>query len=311
MPIKELPPVGRFAPTPSGRLHLGNLFCAMIAYLSVRHRGGQFLLRIEDLDRPRCPMHLSEMAIRDLEKMGFTWDGPILFQSQRDDHYEAALQCLRSQGLIYPCFCTRAELHASIAPNLGDTMLVYPGTCARLTPEEVRRKSETRAPALRLRVPDETISFRDRLQGTVSENLLRDCGDFVLRRSDGLWGYQLAVVVDDAQSGVTEVVRGMDLLRATPRQIYLQCCLSLAPVHYMHIPLLLDPRGRRLAKRDRDLSLDVLLEKFRAEELWGFLACAAGFLSAPEPLSLDDLLEVYDEGKLPRDHAVLPEALVR
>lgn len=211
--------IGRFAPTPSGRLHLGNLLCAMLAYLSARSQGGLFLLRIEDVDIPRCPRALAQQAIDDLRFLGFRWDAPPLYQSERSGVYQDVLNRLRREGHVYPCFCTRAQLHATVAPNLGDTQFIYPGTCAHLTPEEAAERAKTRAPAMRLRVPDETTTFTDRVFGAQAENLARDCGDFLLQRSDGLFGYQLAVVVDDALSGVTEVVRGRDILSATPRQI--------------------------------------------------------------------------------------------
>ena len=251
---------GRFAPTPSGRLHLGNLLCALLAYLSARHAGGRFLLRIEDLDAPRCPRRLARQAIEDLCWFGFRWDAPPVYQSERTAIYQSHLERLQARGLIYPCFCTRAQLQqqASAAPNLGDTQWVYRGTCAHLGKEEAARLSLARSPALRVRVPDEDIRFVDGLQGPQRENLARDCGDFIVRRSDGLFGYQLAVVVDDALAGVSEVVRGRDILSATPRQIYLLRELGYPAPRYCHIPLLTDAQGRRLAKRDRDLDLSAL-----------------------------------------------------
>ena len=213
------PVVGRFAPTPSGRLHLGNLLCALIAYLSARSQGGRFLLRIEDLDTPRCPKRLCDAAVSDLAWLGVAWDEPPLVQSERTDVYRRYFDALDEKGLLYPCFCTRAQLHAADAPNRGDDMPVYAGTCAHLSPEAVAEKLKTRRPAYRLRVPDETIAVCDRHYGLYQENLARDCGDFILRRSDGLFGYQLAVVVDDALSGVNEIVRGHDILSSTPRTV--------------------------------------------------------------------------------------------
>ena len=212
------PVVGRFAPTPSGRLHLGNLLCALIAYLSVRHRDGRFLLRIEDLDKPRCPRRLCDTALSDLTWLGLIWDEPPLVQSERTELYQSYFDMLDEKGLIYPCFCTRAQLHAADAPNRGDDTPVYGGACARLSAEEIAEKMKTRRPAYRLRVPDEIVAVRDRHYGLYAENLAHDCGDFILRRSDGLFGYQLAVVVDDALSGVSEIVRGHDILSSTPRR---------------------------------------------------------------------------------------------
>ncbi len=295
------PVIGRFAPTPSGRLHLGNVLCAMVAYLSARSQGGRFLLRIEDLDIPRCPASLSRAAIDDLTTLGFTWDEEPLYQSQRGDIYRRALQYLTEQGHTYPCFCTRAQLHASIAPNLGDTVVVYPGTCRNLTGEEAAERAKTRTPAIRLRVPEEEITFTDRLYGVQKENLARDCGDFILQRSDGLYGYQLAVVVDDALSGVTEVVRGRDILSATPRQIYLQRLLGYDTPAYLHIPLLMDGDGRRLAKRDRDMDMTALLKRFTPEEILGWLAYAAGLQQEIRPAALEALIPLYDPAKLLRE----------
>ena len=303
------PVTGRFAPTPSGRLHLGNVLCAMLAYLSARSAGGRFLLRIEDLDVPRCPRHLARQAIDDLTWLGFRWDEPPLYQSERAEIYERALRHLERQGLVYPCFCTRAQLHASVAPNLGDTQVVYAGTCANLPPEEVARLSRLRAPAMRLRVPDEDVAFTDALCGPQRENLARDCGDFILRRSDGLFGYQLAVVVDDALSGVNQVVRGRDILSATPRQIYLQRLLGYPQPEYLHIPLLTDEQGRRLAKRDRDLDLTALAARFTPEDILGMLAYSTGLQAEPRPAALEELVPRFDRAKLRRDDLRLPAAL--
>ena len=195
--------MGRFAPTPSGRLHLGNLLCAMLAYLSVRSRNGLFLLRIEDTDIPRCPRKNTEQVLRDLERLGFEWDGEVLLQSERGEIYREALERLEEQGLIYPCFCTRAALHQGMAPNQGDTRYVYPGTCRRLTPAQRDILRLQRSPAIRVHLPEEVIGFDDRLQGRYEENIARETGDMILRRSDGLWAYPLCVVVDDGLSGIT------------------------------------------------------------------------------------------------------------
>ena len=299
-------PTGRFAPTPSGRLHLGNILCAMLAYLSARSKGGRFLLRIEDVDVPRCPRHLAQQAIDDLSWLGFTWDEEPLYQSDRTDIYRTALDRLADAGHIYPCFCTRAQLMSLAAPNLGDTQVVYQRTCAALTPQEAAEKARTRAPAMRLRVPDEELAFTDGLFGPQRENLARDCGDFILRRSDGLYGYQLAVVVDDALQGVTEVVRGRDILSATPRQLYLQRLLGYPQPEYVHIPLLVDSQGRRLAKRDRDLDLSALARRFVPEEILGMLAFSAGLLPEVQPVSLEQLVPLFDWAKVKRDDLRLP-----
>lgn len=306
-----VPVTGRFAPTPSGRLHLGNLLCALLAYLSVRKQEGRFLLRIEDLDVPRCPRRLALQAIEDLEWFGFRWDETPLFQSERSTIYQQHLEQLNRKGLIYPCFCTRAQLLASAAPNLGDTQVVYQRTCAGLTQAEIAQLSQQRSPAMRMRVPDETVVFEDGLFGTQCENLAADCGDFILRRSDGLFGYQLAVVVDDALSGVNEVVRGRDILSATPRQIYLLRELGYPIPRYIHIPLLMDSEGRRLAKRDRDLDLSALSRRFTAEQLLGKLAYSAGLLAEERPAALEELIDSFDWTKVRRDDMRLPKSLTQ
>ena len=298
---------GRFAPTPSGRLHLGNLLCALLAYLSVRSQGGKFLLRIEDLDVPRCPRRLSLQCIEDLAWLGFTWDEEPLWQSQRSDIYQHYLDELQKQGLIYPCFCTRAQLIASQAPNLGDTQVVYNRACAHLSNEDVARLSQTRSPALRLRVPDAEVTFTDGLFGLQRENLARDCGDFILRRSDGLFGYQLAVVVDDALSGVNQVVRGRDILSATPRQLYLLEKLGFPAPEYVHIPLLMDHAGRRLAKRDKDLDLSALSRRFTPEDILGMLAYSAGIIEENRPMTLEQLIPLFSWEKVKRSDIRLPE----
>ena len=300
-------PTGRFAPTPSGRLHLGNVLCAMLAYLSVRSKGGRFLLRIEDVDIPRCPRSLARQCIDDLRWLGFTWDEEPLYQSDRSDVYRDVLDRLTDAGHTYPCFCTRAQLMSLAAPNLGDTQVIYQRTCANLTAEEAVEKAKTRAPAIRLRVPDEEIAFTDGLFGRQRENLARDCGDFILRRSDGLYGYQLAVVVDDALSGVTEIVRGQDILSATPRQLHLQRLLGYDTPNYIHIPLLVDHQGRRLAKRDKDLELTTLAQRFTPEDILGMLAYSAGLLEEVRPMTLEALIPLFDWQKVRTDDLRLPD----
>ena len=295
------PVVGRFAPTPSGRLHLGNLLCCLIAYLSARSQGGKFLLRIEDLDVPRCPKRLSDQCIEDLKFLGFDWDEAPLFQSERTEIYQKAFDELSRGGLVYPCFCTRAQLHAAIAPNLGDHEPVYSRACANLTETEIAERIRTRSPAMRMRVPDETISFEDGHFGPVSENLESASGDYIIRRSDGLFGYQLAVVVDDALSGVNEIVRGRDILFSTPRQIHLQRTLGFHTPRYAHIPLLMDANGRRLAKRDKDLDLTALSKLMPPEAILGMLAYSAGVIPENRPASLDELTKSFDWKNVKRE----------
>ena len=288
------PVTGRFAPTPSGRLHLGNILCAMLAYLSARSQGGRFLLRIEDVDIPRCPKRLSDQCIEDLLWLGFTWDEPPLFQSERGEIYQHYFDLLKEKGLVYPCFCTRAQLHAAQAPNLGDHEPVYAGTCAHLTAEEIAEREKTRRPAMRMRVPDRAVTALDGHYGAFTENLAKDCGDYIIRRSDGLWGYQLACVVDDALTGVNEVVRGRDILFSTPRQMELLHTLGFDIPSYYHIPLLTDSEGRRLAKRDKDLDLTALSKHMSAEDILGMLAASAGIISESRPMGLEALVKVFD-----------------
>lgn len=307
--------IGRFAPSPSGRIHLGNIFCCLLAWLSVRQKGGRVVLRIEDLDTARCPQRYSEQMIADLRWLGLDWDeGPIAggpdtpyFQSQRTVLYQDALERLQKQGLVYPCFCTRAELHAASAPHREDGLTVYPGTCRGLSPAE--RAAKRRPPALRLQVPAEEWSFRDGHMGSYRQRLDRDCGDFLLRRSDGMFAYQLAVVVDDAAMGVTEVVRGADLLSSTPRQLYLCHLLDLTPPAYYHVPLLLAPDGRRLSKRDADAGLDRLQNRVTPEQLLGKLAQLAGFHPSGRPETAKGLLSEFSWEKVPVDNIRLPESL--
>ena len=295
---------GRFAPSPSGRMHMGNLWSCLLAWLSARSVGGGMVLRLEDLDPDRCRPEYCGQIMRDLEWLGLDWDGEPVYQSKRTEVYRQAFQRLEQQDIIYPCFCTRAERLAASAPHRSDGTAGYDGRCGRLTEAEREELSRTRRPAWRVRVPEQAIAFRDLLKKDYKEDLKRDCGDFILRRSDGVFAYQLAVVVDDAAMGVTQVVRGSDLLSSTPRQLWLQARLSLPHPEYGHLPLLLAPDGRRLAKRDRDLELGRLQEKYTAPELVGRLAFAAGLTDRPEAISPRELLPLFSWEKLPREDLV-------
>ncbi len=281
-------------------MHLGNVFCALIAWLSARANGGRFLLRIEDLDTARCPKANADEILRDLAWLGLTWDGEIWYQSERADVYAQYLAVLAERQTVYPCFCSRAELHAAEAPHLSDGTPVYTGTCRALTPAQVAVFTQAgRRPSLRVQVPDRVIKFHDGLCGEAAQNLATDCGDFVVRRSDGVHAYQLAVVIDDALSGVTEVVRGEDLLYSTPRQIWLGQTLGFTEPHYYHVPLLTDADGRRLSKRDGD-TLAHVKEHYTAREIVGALAYAAGLLDTPQPISPQELIGIFDWGKIKR-----------
>ena len=302
--LAEQKTVGRFAPSPSGRMHLGNVWACLLAWLAARSAGGAVVLRLEDLDPGRCRPEYCDQVMRDLEWLGLGWDGEPVYQSRRTQAYAQAFQELERQGLIYPCFCTRAQRLAASAPHRSDGAVVYDGRCARLTPEQRAELSRTRRPAWRVRAPEKTITFRDLLQGEYGEDLKRDCGDFILRRSDGVYAYQLAVVVDDAWMGVNQVVRGSDLLSSTPRQLWLQEALGLPHPAYGHVPLLLAPDGRRLAKRDRDQELDALKARYTAPELVGRLAWAAGLLPEYAPAMPEELIPLFAWEKLPRGDRV-------
>ena len=308
----QTPIVGRLAPSPSGRMHLGNAFSALLAWLSVRSAGGELVLRLEDLDPQRCKKEYCQQVEEDFRWLGLDWDrggsagGEAFYQSNRRDFYVEALDRLEQKGLIYPCFCNRNQLHAASAPHRSDGTPIYPGTCRSLREEERRVKANLRPPAVRIRVPDRTVSFADGLQGTFSQNLVRECGDFLLRRSDGVYAYQLAVVVDDALMGVTEVVRGEDLLDSTPRQLWLQEELGFEHPRYCHVPLLYGADGHRLSKRQRDVDLAAIRASGTAPEaVIGQLACWAGLLERPEPVSAAELVGEFDWSRVRREPVVV------
>ncbi|MFV0414222.1 MAG: tRNA glutamyl-Q(34) synthetase GluQRS [Oscillospiraceae bacterium] len=311
---------GRFAPTPSGKLHLGNVFSALLAWLSVRAQGGQMLLRIEDLDLARTSPAFTAAIIDDLAWLGLTWqEGPgrekghaPYLQSRRTPFYEAQLAKLRALGLIYPCFCSRAELHAAEAPHLADGSYVYSGKCRALSFEEQARRAAAHPGATRVRVPNLAIGFTDGCQGPYEENLQQACGDFILRRSDGVFAYQLAAPADDGEMEVTEVVRGLDLLSSAPRQIWLMQTLGYPPPQYRHVPLLLAPDGRRLSKRDKDMDLAALRSRCQTPEpLLGFLACTAGLLPEPTPISAEGLVPFFSWAKVKKENIVLQPGFER
>ena len=301
--MADLKPVGRFAPTPSGRMHLGNVFAALIAWLSVRSRDGEMVLRMEDLDTQRTSAEFADILRDDLRWLGLTWDRETPAQSKRSAVYDEYFEILREKGLLYPCYCTRSQLHSVNAPHLSDGTYVYPGTCRNLT--EGERAAFRRAPAWRVVVPDRVWTVEDRIQGTYRCNLATDCGDLVVRRADGVYVYQLAVTVDDGEAGVTEVVRGMDLLSSAPRQMYLQELFGFPHPEYAHVPMLLAPDGRRLSKRDRDLDLGVLRQRFSREALLGELAFAAGLIDQAVPLSLEELTKEFSWNSLVGDSIFL------
>ena len=301
--MADLKPVGRFAPTPSGRMHLGNVFAALIAWLSVRSRDGEMVLRMENLDTQRTSAEFAETLRDDLRWLGLTWDRETPAQSQRSAVYDKYFEILREKGLLYPCYCTRSQLHSVNAPHLSDGTYVYPGTCRNLT--EGEQAAFRRPPAWRVVVPDRVWTVEDRIQGTYRCNLATECGDMVVRRADGVYVYQLAVTVDDGEAGITEVVRGMDLLSSAPRQMYLQELFGFPHPEYAHVPMLLAPDGRRLSKRDRDLDLGILRQRLTREELLGVLAFAAGLIDQEVSVSLNELTKEFSWKKLSGDHIFL------
>ena len=293
-------PIGRFAPTPSGRMHLGNVFAALIAWLSVRSRDGSLVLRMEDLDTQRTSAEFAQTLREDLKWLGLTWDVETPPQSQRSGVYDRYFEKLADLGLLYPCYCTRSQLHNVNAPHLSDGTYVYPGTC-----RDLQTPPAGRLPAWRVKVPDRDYELTDMGRGYYRQNLLRECGDFVVRRADGVYVYQLAVTVDDGEAGITEVVRGMDLLSSAPRQMYLQELLGFAHPAYGHVPMLMAPDGRRLSKRDKDLDLGYLRSHISPEQLIGTLAHASGLLDSPRAISAKELAAEFSWEKLRQEDVYL------
>ena len=304
--------IGRFAPTPSGRMHIGNVYAMLAAWLSARSCGGRIMMRIEDVDKPRVVVGADQFMMDDLHWLGLDWDGEPMFQSKRTDRYEYALKCLHSQGVLYPCFCSRADIRAASAPNEGDGFTVYPGTCRRLLrehPEQVRaRLARGDRHSIRIAMPEETFAFTDGVYGPRRYDLAREVGDCVIRRADGLFGYQLAV--DD-------IVRGRDLLRSTALQARIRRCLleggfepecggidpcaagrpasrSAARPAYAHLPLIDNAAGRRLAKRERSLDVGALRARgVRPEQIIGYCAWLLRLRPDPAACSPADLLSDF------------------
>jgi len=286
---------GRFAPSPTGPLHFGSLVAAVGSYLDALAHGGEWLVRMEDVDTPRNVPGADADILRTLEAFGFEWQGEVLYQSTRSEAYAAALDQLTAAGLAYGCACSRKEIADSATRPAIDGGLAYPGTCRHGLP--VGRSAR----AWRLRVDDASLAFEDRLQGKVSQCLERDVGDFVLRRADGLWAYQLAVTVDDEFQQISEVVRGADLLASTPRQIHLQRCLGYATPRYAHLPVAANAAGEKLSKQTLARALDGL---HAAAEL----VSALRFLGqeVPQNLVAASVAEVWAWAQAHWDFAAIP-----
>jgi glutamyl-tRNA synthetase len=293
-------PSGRFAPTPSADLHIGNLRTALIAWLFARVDGSHFVLRVDDLDPVSADRTVADGQLRDLAALGIDWDGPVVWQHEHSDRYDAAIDRLEAAGLTYPCFCTRREIQeATVAPHGPAPEGAYPGTCRDLTEaERAARRSGGRPAAVRLRAGGARVEVVDRFRGPVAAVV----DDLVIRRNDGVPAYNLAVVVDDAAQGVEQVVRGDDLLLSSPRQAYLASRLGLTGVVYAHVPLVLGPGGGRLSKRDGAVTLrDRAGGGEGPDAVRAALAASLGLSAPGEPVTALELVERFDPDRLPTE----------
>ena len=297
---------GRLAPSPTGYLHVGHARSFLLAWWHVRSRGGRIVLRIEDLDTARSKPELVDTLLRDLEWLGLDWDGSPHFQATDLEPYESALEQLVRSGAAYPCTCSRKEIGAALsAPHTGGE-LPYPGTCrGRFASVAAAEKRSSRAPGLRLRVPHPPLALVDGIRGPHVTDVRQDVGDFLLARRDATYAYQLAVCVDDARNHVTEVLRGDDLLPSTARQWHLQNALALPHPTYFHVPLVLDPAGRRLSKRDKDLTLASLRQAHVDPRRLVHWAARSSGQHPDEPLSAPEFLPDFDLSSLPDEPAIM------
>ena len=324
---------GRFAPSPTGRMHLGNVFCALLSWLSAKSQGGEWVLRIEDLDPQRSRKEYALQLMDDLQWLGLPWDGEPVWQSQRGQIYEEYLLRLTEMGLTYPCHCTRADIMATQAPHETDGRVVYKGTCRPRAIDaigaidsigSIDSTIRTVPATTRLIVPDRTIPFTDGHYGPHPLNLAEHCGDYIVRRKDGAWAYQLAVVVDDALMGITEIVRGRDLLLSSPQQIHLRELLfgerktdSLTTHHppltvnFFHHPLLCNAEGQRLCKRDKSMDLGYLRNKgTTSQEIIGLLAHLASLTDTPAPITPAELLPLFSWDTVPTEDIILDKQIM-
>jgi glutamyl-tRNA synthetase len=322
--METMPPRGRYAPSPTGMIHVGNARTALVAWLSVRSRSGTFLWRVEDLDPPRVVPGLAEAQLADLAWLGLDWDegpdvgGPYApyAQSLRSAVYEEALRRLAVAERLFPCRLSRRDLQAIASAPHGAEEAPYPFSLRPVSIEqdwfERLCGSGQAEAAIRFRVHDRPVSFTDRVFGLMTEQVDRTVGDFVLKRRDGLYAYQLAVVVDDLAMGIDDVVRGADLLASTARQTQLIEALGGVPPEYAHVPLVVNVRGEKLSKRDRSLTLRSLRESgVRPETVTGYLAFSLGLVDRPEPCRPADLAKVFAWERIGRVDWVLPEELPR
>lgn len=308
--MNDFPYIGRLAPSPTGAQHVGNARTYLIAWLAARRAGGRIALRIEDIDSPRIKAGAAEQALDDLRWLGLDWDGDPMVQTQRLTHYENVLADFRQRELVYPCTCTRSDIAvAASAPHQEHEGPAYPGTCAGRSADDADKLD--RPYSWRFRVT-ESPSFVDGYRGKTQIDIRQIGGDFVVWKSAGTPAYQLAVVVDDIAQGVTEVIRGDDLLASTPRQILLYRALGQTPPRFTHVPLVLGPDGRRLAKRHGDTRLSSLRSAgVKAESLLGLLSWSCGWLPKPEPVGIASLIARYRLDSIPKDPFVLTPQLLK
>ncbi len=306
---------GRFAPSPSGRLHLGNVMSSLLAWLDVRALGGTMVFRLEDLDPERSWDECARLMADDLLWLGLDWDegwpgDAGCAQGSRTQLYEDAFRTLDEKGIVYSCYCSRAQRLAASAPHPGEAR--GDGGCACRHFSEAERatlEKKGRRPAYKVAVPDVSVTILDGHYGAYTEHLPTGCGDFIIRRSDGVFAYQLAASVDDAEMGITRVVRARDLLSSAPRQKWLIESLGKTAPEYCHAPLLTAPGGRKLSKREGDLNMEALRQRYTPEELLGRLAALAGLLPSPEPIRADALIPLFSWEKVPRTDIVIPDEL--
>ena len=322
-PLQQKKPFrGRFAPSPTGEMHLGNAWAALLSWLLVRKNDGVMVLRIEDLDPDRSRPEYTARLLQDIKWLGLDWDegpdaggayGPYC-QNQRRPMYQQALDVLMRQELLYPCYCSRARLQsAASAPHANDAEAVYPGFCRYLAEEERETwRRRGKAPAWRLQVPAGVWCFRDGVYGEIAQDIGREVGDFIVCRADGVAAYQLAVVVDDAAMAVNCVVRGNDLLTSTPRQLLLYHLLGLPAPDFTHVPLLCVTDGRRLAKRENDLTLAALRRQCVLPEMVvGYLAWKAGLIDHYQPVKAYELVNGFDSSQLRRESVLVEEDFLK
>ncbi len=301
-------------------MHLGNVLSAFLSWLSAKSQGGSWVLRIEDLDQGRSREEFSRLIEDDLQWLGLAWDEggmdrPEYCQSKRSGIYGHYFGKLKEMDIVYPCYCSRADLMAASAPHQSDGRIIYPGTCrppcrdgriiAGAEAPQATAKDGGRKPAWRIIAPDRTVTINDLHYGPVSANLASDCGDFIIRRADGTAAYQLAVVVDDALMGITEVVRGNDLLLSSPQQAWLHETLGFKAPSFAHLPLLCAADGRRLCKRDKDMDMGEIRRRFTPEQTAGMLAFLSGLRPDTEPVKVKDLIPSFDWNKVPTSNIIL------